>query len=113
MLINSPLSLSDIQKIDATELPSMERHYLRLLAHCLFCFKEIANGSSFGALPSEEDQFQWLLAQPTLSTDKEFAFILLEQFALVANQLERLAEEFRISPLELTLDELIISSSRD
>ncbi len=113
MLPNSPLSISDIKRIDATALSISDRHYLRLLAHCLFCFKEIANGSSYGALPSKQKQFQWLLVQPALSNDQEFILLLLEQFVLVGKQLESLANELQISPLELTLDQLILYSLKE
>tara|TARA_B100000029_G_scaffold508569_1_gene595805 strand:- start:1089 stop:1457 length:369 start_codon:yes stop_codon:yes gene_type:complete len=112
MLADSPLTLDEIQKIDATGLPSIDRHYLRLLAHCLACFKEMASGSSTGEFPIEKDRLKWLLEQPALTNERAFVFVLLEQFAGAAHQLERLAEEYKKSPLELTLDELINWSLR-
>ena len=112
MLADSPLTLDEIQKIDATGLPSIDRHYLRLLAHCLACFKEMASGSSTGEFPIEKDRLKWLLEQPALTNERAFVFVLLEQFAGAAYQLERLAEEYKKSPLELTLDELINWSLR-
>ena len=104
---DSPLRLEEIQKIDATGLSSIERHHLRLLAHCLCCFKSIANGSSLGPLPQEEDRLKWLLAQPALANEEAFASLLLEQFVVAGCQLERLADECKITPLELTLEDLI------
>ena len=104
---NSPLSFEDIQRIDATGLPMLDRHHLRLLAHCLSCFKLMANGSSEQTLPKEDVRLKWLLAQPALSNEREFVFVLLDQLAGAALQLERLAKECDISPLELTLEELI------
>ncbi|WP_320666601.1 hypothetical protein [Prochlorococcus sp. MIT 1307] len=112
ILADSPLSLEEIRKIDATDLPMRERHYLRLLAHCLACFKAMAHESSRGALPSEQERLHWLLAQPVLVDESAFANDLLEQFEVAARILEQLANEYRLSPLELTLDELINSSLR-
>ena len=104
---DSPLSLQEIQLIDATDLSSIERHHLRLLAHSLACFKLMANGVSYGPLPKEEDRFQWLLSKPAINDNKDFVIIFLQQLASAANQLEILADQCGISPLELTLAELI------
>ena len=111
-LLKSPLSFEDIATIDETGLSIVDRHHLRLLAHCLSCFKEMAKGSSVGALPSENVRLKWLLAQPALTNEREFAFVLLDQLAGVGLQLEKLAAACDISPLELTLEELINESLR-
>ena len=50
---NGPIGYCELAKIEATSLSNIERHHLRLLAHCLASFKEMANGSSMGPLPSE------------------------------------------------------------
>ena len=110
MLVDSPLSLEDIKRIDETGLPSMERHHIRLLAHCLACFKSMAHGRSLGSLPQEKDRLQWCLSQPALSQEDSFVPIFLKQLSSAGLQLERVADEHNVSPLELTLDELIHSS---
>ncbi len=104
----SPLTLHDIQLIEATDLSSLERHHLRLLAHCLVCFQTMAQGSS--DLPGEKIWLQWCLDQPGLSSEKRFISVLLEQFAAAARQLEEIALNFNIPPMELTLEHLIMAS---
>ena len=106
-LATTLLSFEDIERIDGTGLSVVDRHHLRLLAHCLSSFKAMANGAPVGALPKEDVRLKWLLAQPALSNEREFVFVLLDQLAGAALQLERLAKECDISPLELTLEELI------
>ena len=103
----SPLSVEDLACIDATSLTSIERHHLRLLAHCLACFKSMANGVSIGPLPNELIRREWFLKQPSLFEEKEFISVLLKQFAIAAGNLERLATDCGVSPLELTLEHLI------
>ena len=105
--IDSPLTIEEIQLIDSTALPSIERHHLRLLAHSLACFKLMANGASNGPLPKEDVRLKWLLSQPAINDNQEFIITLLEQLSCAGNQLEILADQSRISPLELTLEELI------
>ena len=106
-LVNSPLSMEQIKKIDGSGLSNIDRHYVRLLAHCLGCFKEISKNRESGALPKEEELFAWLSSQPTLMNDKPFISDLLVQLKTARLQLEILAEERKITPLELTFDELI------
>ena len=107
--ITSPLSIEEIKLIDATGLPMVDRHHLRLLAHCLASFKTMANDASSGPLPEEQDRLEWLMSQPAFTNEIDFVIVLLEQFSLAGNQLERLAATLNISPLELTLEKLIIS----
>ena len=80
---------------------------MRLQAHCLSCFKTIANGSHQGPLPLEKERLQWCLHHPNFSEDRAFIEVFLEQLAFAGCQLEDLASELGISPLELTLEDLI------
>ncbi len=106
-LTDSPLSLQELQHIEATNLPNLERHHLRLLAHCLACFKLMSNGLNTGSLPSEDSRLQWCLDQPSLANESAFVSVLLEQFSVAGQQLEYLADISGKSPLELTLEDLI------
>ena len=56
----SPLSSADIETIESTNLSSIERHYLRLLAHCLACFKQMSDGSTSGELPNAQHRMKWV-----------------------------------------------------
>ncbi len=109
--INNLLSLEEIQKIDRTGLSIHDRHSLRLFWHCLSCFKEMAKGISSGPLPSESVRLNWFLSQPFFLTEneKEFVDVLLKQFEFAALQLEEWADQLDITPLELTLEDLINS----
>ncbi len=77
------------------------------MAHCLGCFKAMVVGASAGPLPSPAVRSEWLLIQGKDLIDGSFVNVLLEQFVSAAKQLEHIADYFRISPLELTLDNLI------
>ena len=110
LLPNSPLTLQDIQKIEATKLSSLEKHYLRILAHCLVTFQTISQGINAGPLPNKDKQLEWVLQQPKIREDSVFIKVLLDQFATAAFQLEKVGKEFAITPLELTLNHLIHST---
>tara|TARA_Y100001968_G_C19078708_1_gene581933 strand:- start:98 stop:472 length:375 start_codon:yes stop_codon:yes gene_type:complete len=106
----SPLTLNEIQKIDQTNLSVLERHHLRLLAHCLACFKCMANDSSKGELPDHQQRLKWCLNQPHIEKDQEFIDLVLDQFSGASIQLQELADDIAMEPLELTLDHLIKAS---
>ena len=87
---NSPLSKEDINLIALTNLSVNEKHHLRMLAHCLQCFKSMSKGNQRGSLPVKEEWLEWCLENPIMLKDDEFVQVMLEQFSGAAIQLERL-----------------------
>ena len=106
-----PLSRTDAEQIEATLLPNLDRHHLRLLAHCLRSFQAIADPRRSGPLPERGSLEQWLLEQPQLVDEPQFRDLLLHQFLAAAEQLENLAKQRNLSPLELNLGALIEAST--
>ncbi len=105
--INNLLTLKDIERIDTTKLSSVDKHYLRLMAYCLASFKEMANMSSSGPFPLEENRLKWFMEKFALNKDDPFIVALLEQFAFACHHLETVSDYYQISPLELSLKDLI------
>ena len=104
---NSPLCKEDVDLIGSTDLSVNEKHHLRMLLHCLECFKSMSNGNTKGLIPGKEVWLEWCLKNPIMLQDDEFVQILFEQFSGAAIQLERLSNSLRVSPLDLTLRDLI------
>ena len=104
---NSPLSKDDIEVIALTNLSISEKHHLRMLAHCLQCFKSMKKNDSTGLLPKKEEWLEWCLKNPIMQKDDEFVQVLFDQFSGAAKQLERLSNDLNVSPLNLTLRNLI------
>ncbi len=104
---NSPLSKEDITLIELTNLSVREKHHLRMLAHCLQCFKSMSQDNPIGLLPVKEDWLEWCLKNPMMLKDDEFVQVMLDQFSGAAIQLERLANDLKVAPLDLTLRNLI------
>ncbi len=107
---SGPLSRADADQIEATLLPNLDRHHLRLLAHCLRSFQVMAEPRSSGPLPDQSSIEEWLLRQPQLVDEPQFRDLLLKQFLAAAKQLEGLARDQGLSPLELSLGGLIEAS---
>ena len=105
---NSPLSKEDISLIGSTNLSLGEKHHLRMLAHCLECFKSMRRGNEDGGcIPAKEAWLEWCLSNPIMVNDDEFVQVLFEQFSGAATQLERLAFDLKVDPLDVTLRDLI------
>ena len=108
--IDSPLTHQDIQKIDARSISSQDKHYLRLLAHALFTLKSVANTSEVPdckQLPNKEKCLEWLIIKRGFNKDDSFVAVFLEQLDIASKQLEVLGKHYLVSPLELSLDQLI------
>ncbi|WP_255475831.1 hypothetical protein [Synechococcus sp. BIOS-E4-1] len=104
---SGPLDRQQIERIDATLLPAVDRHLLRLQAHCLATFQQIAMPLQQGPLPTRDHWQDWCDHQPQLANDAEFREQLMMQFTVIASQLEELARQLKLSPLELKLNDLI------
>ena len=104
---NSPLSKEDINLIGSTNLSVGEKHHLRMLLHCLECFKSMSNGNEASLIPMKEVWLDWCLKNPIMFKDDEFVQVLFEQFSGAAIQLERLSKDLKVAPLDLTLKDLI------
>ena len=99
-----------IERIDATLLPQLDRHHLRVLSHCLDSFQAMAAPKTTGAIPDEEQRRRWCQQQPVVAEDPMFLDTLLLQLNAAAEQLDQLARELGKPPLALTLDDLISAS---
>ena len=105
--VSGPLDRQQIELIDATLLPAVDRHLLRLQAHCLATFKQIAMPLMQGPLPTRDHWQDWCDRQPELVNDADFREQLMMQFTVIASQLEELARQLQLTPLELKLNDLI------
>jgi hypothetical protein len=101
-----PLTIAEVQQLDSTLLPTLERHHLRLLAHGLRSLQAAA-GRRHGTTPDPDSLRRWVLAQPQVAGAAEFAEVFVEQLRHLAAQLETIAAEQHCAPLDLTLDQLV------
>ena len=104
---NSPLSKEDIHLIALTNLSVSEKHHLRMLGHCLQCFKSMSKNNPRGLIPLKEEWLEWCLKNPKMLKDDEFVQVIFDQLSGAAIQLERLSNDLKMAPLDLTLKNLI------
>ena len=106
----SPLSAAELAELEATLLPTLERHHLRLLAHSLRCLQAIATHQPAGALPGHDAICAWASQQPALADAPCFQAVLVEQLEAAGRQLQQLATTLNRAPLALELGDLIAAA---
>lgn len=100
------IEAAELAELEATLLPALERHHLRLLAHGLRTLQDVAGGRR-GPLPAAEAVAAWANQQAALRDDPAFRAAFLDQLANLGQQLEAIAAGHGRDPLALDLPELI------
>lgn len=106
MAETGPLSAAESERLEAVPLPLRERQHLRLLAHALRSLQQAA-GRDEGPLPDRPCLEVWAAGQPALADDPRFSALLVDQLIAAGIQIEDLAMDLGVSPLELSLNQLI------
>lgn len=100
-----PLSPQELVELEATLLPALERHHLRLMAHGLRTLQAIA-GRRAGPPPSEAAIAHWASQQPSIAADPNFQRAFTAQLTTTGAQLEQLATSQGSEALALELSDL-------
>ena len=105
--LSSPLSDEVLKNIDQLNLSIIQKHHIRLLAHCLEVFKEISKEDLF---VFEEDELlrEWCEKQSQRFNDKNFNQIFYEQMSSAAKKLNSFSKSIDKKFRELDLEDLII-----
>lgn len=106
------LSPDELQELEATLLPTLERHHLRLLAHGLRTLQAIA-GRPSGELPAVGAIEAWARQQPVIAADAGFEEAFLTQMDGVGQQLATIAAAAGREPLALELADLVHWATRE
>ena len=101
-----PLSSAESAELDALPLSALERHHLRLLAHALRTLQTMLRDQDEAQLDPGTIT-AWLVRQPAVADEPEFAVTLGAQLQVAGQQLQQLAAPLGRSILELELDDLI------
>ncbi len=98
------LSDTDLQELESSLLPALERHHLRLLAHSLRCLQAASTGEQLPELAALQT---WAQQQPGLVADPAFIPVLIEQLLKAGVQLEAIAAGCGVAPLALGMADLV------
>ena len=102
----NPLNMQTIEEIDNLDLPIMQKHHLRILAHCLQILKIISVDNSF---ESQDKNLlrEWCDNQSKKFNDKKFSDLFYEQLESTSKKLSTFSKKIGKSIEDLDTVDLV------
>jgi len=100
------LNIQIIQAIDQLNLPIMQKHHVRILAHCLFILKATSKDNSFTS-DKENLLKEWCNEQSQKFNDQKFNNLFYEQLRSTAKKLNIFSEKIGKNIMDLDIDDLV------
>ena len=101
------LNIQTIQEIDNLDLPIMQKHHLRILAHCLQILKTLNVDNSF-EYQNKNTLREWCDNQSRKFNDKKFSDLFYEQLESTSKKLSIFSKKIGKSIEDLEIDDLVI-----
>ena len=103
----NPLNIQNIQEIDNLDLPIMQKHHLRILAHCLQILK-ILNSDNSLEYQSKNTLREWCDNQSEKFDDKKFSDLFYQQLESTSKKLSIFSKKIGKSIEDLEIDDLVL-----
>ena len=101
------LNIQTIQNIDQLNLPTMQKHHVRILAHCLVVLKTISIDNSFSS-DKENLLKEWCNSQSQKFNDQKFDDLLYQQLLSTAKKLNTFSQRIGKSIKDLSIEDLVL-----
>ena len=101
------LNVETIREIDNLDLPIMQKHHVRILAHCLQIIKMI-NADNVFENRNKNLLREWCDNQSKKFDDKKFSDLFYEQLESTTKKLSTFSKKIGKSIEDLEIDDLIL-----
>ena len=105
--LSNPLTVEIIQEIDKLDLPMMQKHHLRILAHCLQILKIINVNNSF-EYQDKNYLREWCDNQSKKFDDKKFSDLFYEQLESTSKKLSTFSRKIGKNIEDLEINDLVL-----
>ena len=105
--LSNLLNIETIQEIDNLDLPTMQKHHLRILAHCLQILKIINVDNSF-EYQNKKPLREWCDNQSKKFDDKKFSDLFYEQLESTSRKLSIFSKKIGKSIEDLEINDLVL-----
>ena len=105
--LSNPLNIQTIKEIDNLDLPIMQKHHVRILAHCLQILKIINIDNSF-ADETKNSLREWCDNQSKKFDDKKFSDLFYEQLESTSKKLSTFSKKIGKNIEDLEIDDLVL-----
>ncbi len=106
-LSSNPLDIQTIQEIDNLDFTIMQKHHIRILAHCLQILKIINIDNSF-ADENKNSLREWCDNQSKKFNDKKFSDLFYHQLESTSIKLSNFSKKIGKNIEDLEIDDLIL-----
>ena len=104
---SNPLNIQTIKEIDNLELPIMQKHHVRILAHCLQILKIIGIDNSF-EYQNKNPLREWCDNQSKKFDDKKFSDLFYCQLESTSKKLSTFSKKIGKNINDLEIDDLVL-----
>ena len=104
--LSNLLNIETIQEIDNLDLTIMQKHHLRILAHCLQILKYI-NVDNSSKYQNKNPLREWCDNQSKKFDDKKFSDLFYEQIESTSKKLSTFSKKIGKSIEDLEIDDLL------
>ena len=105
--LSNLLNIETIQEIDNLDLPIMQKHHVRILAHCLHILK-IINADDSSEVCNKNSLREWCDNQSRKFDDKKFSDLFYAQLDSTAKKLNTFSQRIGKRMEDLEIDDLIL-----
>ena len=104
---SNPLNMQTIQEIDNLDLPIIQKHHVRILAHCLQILKTIQADDS-SELSDKNSLREWCDNQSRKFNDTKFSDLFYGQINSTAKKLNTFSQKIGKNIEDLEIDDLVL-----
>ena len=104
--LSNPLNIQTIQEIDNLDLSIMQKHHLRILAHCLQILK-ILNSDNSLEYQSKNTLREWCDNQSKKFDDEKFSDLFYEQIESTSKKLSIFSKKIGKNIEDLEINDLV------
>ena len=105
--LSNSLKMQTIQEIASLDLPIMQKHHVRILAHCLQIFKTINTDNRF-EYPNKNLLREWCDNQSKKFDDKKFSDLFYEQLESTSKKLSIFSKKIGKNIGDLEINDLVL-----
>ena len=105
--LSNLLNMQTIQEIDNLDLPIMQKHHVRILAHCLQIFKIINVDNSFEH-QNKNSLKEWCYNQSKKFDDEKFSDLFYDQLVSTSKKLSTFSKKIGKNIEDLEIDDLVL-----
>ena len=105
--LSNPLNIQTIKEIDNLDLSIMQKHHVRILAHCLQIFRIITEDNS-SEFRDQNPLREWCDNQSKKFDDKKFSDLFYEQLESTSKKLSTFSKKIGKSIEDLEIDDLVL-----